>query len=122
MTPGRSSILTYHSVDTANSVISIAPKKFREQMTCLVEMGIPVVPLAEIRSAAGSVALTFDDGFRNFFEHALPALQEYNFPATVFAVSGYCAKQNAWPSQTPEVPALDLMSWSELEQISKAGV
>jgi peptidoglycan/xylan/chitin deacetylase (PgdA/CDA1 family) len=124
MTSGRSSILTYHSLDTANSVISIAPQKFREQMACLAKQNVPVVPLTEVRNVAGAVALTFDDGFRNFFEHALPVLQKYNFPATVFAVSGYCAKQNSWPSQRsrPRVPTLDLMSWSELEQISKAGI
>ena len=124
MTSGLSCILTYHSVDATNSVISVAPRKFREHMACLAEMRIPVVPLAEIPSAVGSVALTFDDGFRNFFEHAFPVLQQYNFPATVFAVSGYCEKQNTWPSQPsrPPVPTLDLMSWSELEQVSKAGV
>ncbi len=124
MTGGRSSILTYHSLDTANSVISVAPQLFREQMACLAEMEMPVVPLAAIRETEGAVALTFDDGFRNFFEHAFPVLQEYGFPATVFAVSGYCGRQNTWPSQPqrPFVPALDLMSWSQLEQISKAGV
>jgi len=124
MTGGRSSILTYHSLDTANSVISVAPQLFRAQMAWLAEMDIPVVPLDAIRETEGAVALTFDDGFRNFFEHALPVLQEYNFPATVFAVSGYCGRQNTWPSQQqrPFVPALDLMSWSEVEEISKAGV
>jgi len=124
MTAGRSSILTYHSLDTANTVISVAPQLFRAQMAYLAEMDIPVVPLAAIRQTEGAVALTFDDGFRNFFEHAFPVLQEYNFPATVFAVSGYCGRQNSWPSQPqrPFVPKLDLMSWTELEQISKAGI
>jgi peptidoglycan/xylan/chitin deacetylase (PgdA/CDA1 family) len=124
MTGGRSSILTYHSLDIANSVISVAPQLFRAQMAWLAEMELRVVPLAAIRETEGAIALTFDDGFRNFFEHAFPVLQEYNFPATVFAVAGYCGRQNTWPSQPlrPFVPALDLMSWSEVEQISKAGV
>jgi len=124
MIAGPSSILTYHSLDTANSVISIAPLMFRAQMARLAEMKIPVAPLSDIRTTPGAVALTFDDGFRNFFEHAFPVLQEYHFPATVFAVSGYCAQRNTWPSQPsrPFVPTLDLMSWSELEQISKAGI
>jgi peptidoglycan/xylan/chitin deacetylase (PgdA/CDA1 family) len=124
MIAGRSSILTYHSLDTANSVISIAPLMFRAQMARLAEMKIPVAPLSAIRTARGAIALTFDDGFRNFFEHAFPVLQEFHFPATVFAVSGYCSQRNTWPSQPlrPFVPKLDLMSWSELEQISKAGI
>jgi peptidoglycan/xylan/chitin deacetylase (PgdA/CDA1 family) len=124
MTGGRSSILTYHSLDTANSVISVAPQLFRAQMASLAEMDVPVVSLAAIRETKGAVALTFDDGFRNFFEHAFPVLQEYRFPATVFAVSGYCGRPNTWPSQPlrPFVPTLELMSWSQLEQISKSGI
>lgn len=68
--------------------------------------------------------MTFDDGFRNFFEHVAPVLQQHHFPATVFVVSGYCGAANTWPSQPtrPPVPQLSLMSWSELEQVASAGV
>jgi peptidoglycan/xylan/chitin deacetylase (PgdA/CDA1 family) len=124
MNPGRSSILTYHSVDASGSVISISPRSFRGQMAWLAQAGIPVVPLDKIRTTPGGVALTFDDGFRNFFEHAFPILQEFRFPATVFVVSQYCGARNNWPSQpsSPPVPRLDLMSWSELEEVSKAEI
>jgi peptidoglycan/xylan/chitin deacetylase (PgdA/CDA1 family) len=34
-----------------------------------------------------SVAITFDDGYRSVFEHALPLLVERSFPATLYLIS-----------------------------------
>jgi peptidoglycan/xylan/chitin deacetylase (PgdA/CDA1 family) len=120
---GRCFILTYHSIDTSDSVISIAPGTFREQMRFLAEHHVPVKPLEEVRSTPGAVAITFDDGFRNFAEHALPVLSSYGFPATVFAVSGYCGKRNNWPSQVSTgIPNLELMDWRELREAGASNV
>jgi len=121
---GGSCILTYHSLDTSGSVISIPPKLFRQQMEWLAATRVAVVPLGRVRETTGAVAITFDDGFHNFFEHAAPVLQEFGFPATVFVVSDFCGGANDWPTQprTPAVPKLELMPWSELQQIAKAGI
>ena len=116
-----SCILTYHSLDNSGSVISIPPAVFREQMEWLAANGVPVVPLDRIRETPGAVALTFDDGFRNFFEQGAPLLRQYGFPATVFAVSGFCGGWNDWPGNAG-IPRLQLMSWQELEQLAKAGI
>src|SRR5512138_3597748 len=111
MTGGESIILTYHSLDDSGSVISIAPRLFREQMKSLQTSGLPVVSLEQVRTAPGSVALTFDDGYRNFLDCALPVLAEAGFPATVFAVTGFCGLVPGWSGQRASVPALPLMSW-----------
>ena len=124
MTRGRSCILTYHSLDASGSVISIRPEAFREQMESLAETGARVAPLHAVCETPGAIALTFDDGFRNFFEHAFPVLQRFRFPATVFIVSGYCGQQNNWPSQPKNngIPAADLLRWSEVEELARAGI
>jgi peptidoglycan/xylan/chitin deacetylase (PgdA/CDA1 family) len=124
MKPRRSAILTYHSLDSSGSVISIAPQAFREQMKWLAGSGIPVVPLERIRDSPGAVALTFDDGFRNFLKEAFPVLRDLGLPSTVFVVSRYCGERNRWPSQpaSPRVPDLPLMSWNELREIARGGV
>src|SRR5580693_5435107 len=115
MTSGRSAILTYHSLDDSGSVISIPPALFRGQMEFLAESGIPVVPLDQVMQRPGSVAITFDDGFRNFADEALPVLERHRFPATVFVVSRYCGGMNNWPSQSAaKVPCLPLLSWAQL--------
>ena len=124
MNARRSFILTYHSLDTSGSVISTAPEVFREQMACLAGTGVPVVPLTRVRETPGAVALTFDDGFRNFIDVAVPVLARYKFPATVFVVSDFCGKRNDWPSQPRDggVPTLELMAWEEVRKAAKAGI
>lgn len=124
MTRRDSCILTYHSLDTSGSVISIAPRLFQEQMAWLAESGVPVVALDRVRETPGGVALTFDDGFRNFFDYAAPVLRQYRFPATVFAVSNFCGGCNDWPSQPQNagIPKLALMRWQELQQVAQAGI
>lgn len=97
---------------------------FSEQMAWLAETGALVVPLARIQETPGAIAITFDDAFRNFFEDAFPVLQRYNFPATLFAITSYCGARNNWPSQPPlpVIPSLELMPWSELQEVARAGI
>jgi peptidoglycan/xylan/chitin deacetylase (PgdA/CDA1 family) len=114
----QSAILTYHSLDTSGSVISVPPNLFRRQIECLLDQGVPIVSLSEAFERPGSVALTFDDGFESLIEHALPILQEYKLPATVFVVTGYCGRLNTWPGQPKSgIPTLRLMSWSQLREL-----
>lgn len=119
----QSAILNYHSLDTTGAPFSTPPDLFREQMERLGSSGLRVVPLHEIQSSAGSVALTFDDGYRNFLDLGLPVLARFHFPATVFAVSGYLGKYPDWDAQ-PSVrsPGLELMDGAELRRVSGAGI
>jgi len=115
-------ILTYHSLDLSGSPVSLTPETFEQHMRWLAENRIPVVPLTEIVNSPGAVALTFDDGFRSFRRSALPVLQELDLPATVFVVTGYCGRTNRWPSQPESIPTLDLLAWSEIEELVRQGV
>jgi peptidoglycan/xylan/chitin deacetylase (PgdA/CDA1 family) len=115
MTGGRSAILTYHSLDDSRSVISTAPCLFRQRMKLLAASGIPVVPLDQASQRPGSIAITFDDGYRSLLDHAIPLLKLHRLPATIFIVSEYCGQRNNWPSQPRgRVPDLPLLSWDEL--------
>ena len=119
---GPGMVLCYHSLDRSDSVISVAPEVFQWQMQCLAVSGRPVVPLAKVAEIPGSVAITFDDGFRNFFQSALPILREHAFPATVFVVTGHCGGHNNWSSQPPGVPTFDLMDWDEIGEAARCGI
>jgi len=117
MSGGRSVILTYHSLDDSESVISIPPALFRRQMEFLAASGIPVVPLDQALHRPGSIAITFDDGFCNLLDHAVPVLERLRLPATIFVVSEYCGRNNNWPSQPHGVPDLPLLSWDKLSAL-----
>ncbi len=132
MTPNEISvpILTYHSLDSSGSVISTSPEKFREQMKGLSQSNTQVITLREIASClrerrnlpSDSVALTFDDGFQSVYDVALPVLQEYGFPATVFLVTDFCGKNNQWYGQSGRIPTFDLLSWDQILEMAKRNV
>lgn len=119
---GPSAIITYHSLDESGSTISIAPALFEAQLDALASSRVTVVPLADVRDTPGSVSLTFDDGYRNFLETGLPLLHRYKMPATLFVVSGYCGRLNQWGSSLRDLPRFPILSWTEIREISQAGV
>lgn len=90
-------ILNYHSVATAANAVWIDPRNrlspglFEQQMRFLaahrrvISMNALVDALMERNSlAAGSVVLTFDDGYRDNLEIAAPILQRYGLPALLY--------------------------------------
>jgi len=118
----KSAVLCYHSLDDSGSVISVTPEAFRSQMRCLAESGRAVVPLTAVHATPGSIAITFDDGFRNFFEIAYPILQQHGFPATVFVVTGHCGGRNDWPTQPAGMPVIQIMDWRQIQEAARHGI
>ncbi len=73
------------------------------------------------REKVGKVfGITFDDGFRNVFEHALPVLQTYQFTSTNYFVANQFDGSNVWDRQNGVV-ASDLMSKREMLAWAQAG-
>jgi peptidoglycan/xylan/chitin deacetylase (PgdA/CDA1 family) len=87
---------------------------FRRQMRLLKLLGYDVVSLRSAVAALWggqplrrrSVVLSFDDGYCNFHQHAFPILQEFGYPAIVFAVSGLLGQPARWLSDGGEDSAL----------------
>ena len=126
-------ILMYHRVaptgSTALSRYRVTPERFAQQMAWLHDAGFYTISLARWLEAmwgkrplsGRAVHITFDDGYRDFLEHAFPVLQRYNFGATVFLVAEQVGKTNRWDSVIygEEVP---LMTWQEVRQLQTAGI
>jgi len=75
---------------------------FRWQMALLARC-FNVLPLSAALEAldAGrlpprAIAITFDDGYRSVHDLALPVLQEFGLPATVFVTSGHIGERDMW--------------------------
>jgi peptidoglycan/xylan/chitin deacetylase (PgdA/CDA1 family) len=118
-------ILTYHSIDSSGSPVSLSEETFRAHVRFFGSGRVRVVPLADLLSLpdeSDAVALTFDDGFLNFTSSALPALSHLGFPATIFVVSDAVGGTNAWGGRdAPGIPTLPLMTWQDLEGAHTAG-
>jgi peptidoglycan/xylan/chitin deacetylase (PgdA/CDA1 family) len=118
-------ILLYHRVADDDDVLALAPRRFREQMEYLASEGYRVVDLIEAlalldagQPSAGTVGLTFDDGFADLAEHALPVLVEHGFRATVFVTTGVTDGRVSFPwyEHQPRV-----LGWDEVVDLDRAG-
>lgn len=118
-------ILTYHSIDSSGSPISLSEETFRAHVRFFGSGRVAVVPLADLPSVPDekdAIAITFDDGFLNFTSSAMPPLVHLGFSATVFVVSDAVGGSNAWGGKAaPGIPTLPLMSWPDLERVRSAG-
>ena len=119
-------ILTYHSIDETGSVISTGPSVFRRQLDWLAAGRVRVVSLEQIVDLADgddAVALTFDDGFRNFRTAAADLIADLGLPCTLFVPSAHVGATNQWPGAADaRVPVLPLLDWDELGRLAERGV
>lgn len=98
---GLGLILTFHHVRPAredafqpNRLLEITPEHLDRTLTLVSEAGFDIVPLDAVpeRVARGEgrfVALTFDDGYRDNRDHALPILRRHGAPWTMFVTTDY---------------------------------
>ncbi len=80
-------VLRYHSVG-GGFYDNIPPEHFRKQMDFLTNT-YDIVDLPDVLDIDDRkrVAITFDDGYRDFYDNVLPILREYEVPATVFVIA-----------------------------------
>jgi peptidoglycan/xylan/chitin deacetylase (PgdA/CDA1 family) len=98
-------VLCYHGISQADEHeaardLFMPATIFRQRLQMLRDGGYQVISLREglDRLAAGtlpprSVAITFDDGFVDFYRVAHPILREFGFPATVYVSTAYAELQ-----------------------------
>jgi peptidoglycan/xylan/chitin deacetylase (PgdA/CDA1 family) len=120
-------ILTYHSIDDSGSPISVPPGVFAEHVRWMAGGRVRVLPLGDLLALdpddpADAIAITFDDGFRNFRD-ASAALIAARLPVTLFVVTGHVGGSNTWGGRTERgIPTLPLLTWAELERLAADGV
>lgn len=74
----------------------------------------------------GAVLLTFDDGYRDFLDHALPVLERHGLPSVLFAVAAQArepqslAPHDAWYSRQGGPDAIDREAKREYDRASPA--
>ncbi|MBE1441886.1 polysaccharide deacetylase family protein [Paenibacillus sp. OAS669] len=89
-------IMYHHLSDTAKSSVTITPKLFREQLEYLADKHYNFITLEQFKHymAGGevpdnAVLVTFDDGYRSFYDIAYPILKEMHIPAVNFIITRY---------------------------------
>jgi peptidoglycan/xylan/chitin deacetylase (PgdA/CDA1 family) len=114
-------IMMYHSVnpeiDPVMKSLIVNPKTFERQMRFLRERGYNILPLESLAGLIRdnkklphkAVAVTFDDGYKDFYKYAFPSLKKYKIPATMFLI-------------VDEVGRPDRLSWDEIKEMQVSGL
>jgi peptidoglycan/xylan/chitin deacetylase (PgdA/CDA1 family) len=116
-------ILFYHRVADDRDELAVKPAAFAAQMDLLASELYRVVDVLTAidlldtdEPLSRTVALSFDDGYLDVAEHALPILSERGFRATVFvapAVIDGRASFSWYPKQPP------LLSWEDILELDR---
>jgi peptidoglycan/xylan/chitin deacetylase (PgdA/CDA1 family) len=126
-------VLMYHQITPrphpAMLKYSVTPAKFRMQMAWLAWAGYRPVTLDAVltaRTGRGSlprqpVVITFDDGFQDSWNFAVPVLQSRGFSAIFFLVAGLIGARSTWllSEKGVEFPLLD---WTAARGLEAAGL
>lgn len=89
-------ILMYHRITRTNLDpwgMCVSPGNFSEQMDCIRRVATPMSLVEFVRSRESgdlperAVVVTFDDGYVDNFEVALPILRQHRVPATLFVTT-----------------------------------
>lgn len=103
-------ILMYHSVEPGEATgMNISPDRFERQLRQLQKRGYTSTTLSELSNPSTyrkTVAITFDDGFRNNYSYAFPLLKKYGFKATIFL--------------SPEIEEIETLTPEEIQEMYKS--
>jgi peptidoglycan/xylan/chitin deacetylase (PgdA/CDA1 family) len=104
-------ILSYHNVGpphpSVHPLLTVPPDRFAKQVDWLARRGYSPIHtsdwhgwLAERRPLPKRpILITFDDGYADMAEHALPVLRSHGFKAVVYIVTRLTGRTNEWDTR-----------------------
>ncbi|MCY9667479.1 polysaccharide deacetylase family protein [Paenibacillus alginolyticus] len=113
-------VLTYHHIDPQESSFTISPQRFAEHLQALIDNHYHVIPIEEFISflqgknkvPPNAVVITFDDGYKSFYQYAYPELMKRNMTATNFLIVNFVGRTYLKPS---------MLNWDEVSKMKKDG-
>lgn len=125
-------ILMYHQVGqpapkgSPYRGLTVHPSDFKRQMVWMSRLGYRGLAMRDLMpylngQRQGKVfGITFDDGYRNVYQNALPVLAQLHFTSTNYFVARQFDGGNVWDYDIG-IPHSDLMSLEEMRQWAAAG-
>jgi peptidoglycan/xylan/chitin deacetylase (PgdA/CDA1 family) len=122
-------VLMYHSISRASGPLrklGVSPGLLADQLGLLRSHGYELMGLTEALALAATnpsravVALTFDDGYRDFLDAAVPVLEAVGARATLYVPTMFIGGPASWlGADAHSLPPL--LSWSELRDCVGTG-
>jgi len=129
-------ILMYHSISQSTAFTDprfkaycVPPALFAAQVDYLYHNGYTLLNVTQlIHILTGKaplperpVVLTFDDGYADFYYHALPSLSRYHLTATLYIATGFVGKTSLWVRWKRET-GHPILTWDQIAEISHSGI
>jgi peptidoglycan/xylan/chitin deacetylase (PgdA/CDA1 family) len=124
----------YHKVnDIPDNPTTVPVGRFDDQLTQLTELGYEVVGLEAVLDhyvlgaslPENAVLITFDDGYRDVIDNALPVLQKHGFPAVIFVPVAFMGDPMPLPHEM-HLAARGVrnttLDWGLVRELDAAGV
>lgn len=117
-------ILCYHDIGTdSRNFYTVSKQDLIAQFNYLKQEGYQPISLQQYQAAmagngrlpAKPVLLTFDDGYRSFYQEVYPLLKEYRYPAVLAVVT-------FWQTAGKPADVGELVSWQELREMEQSGL
>jgi peptidoglycan/xylan/chitin deacetylase (PgdA/CDA1 family) len=131
--PGeRVVVLCYHSIHPSIPFRSATPELFSDHLAWLREHSecVPFSQLLTARQRVGDglplVSITFDDGYADNHEYALPLLAKHRIQATFFLTAGFLDGDEATLDRFQRLRRLDRaeirsLDWNQVKEILEGG-
>lgn len=125
----HANILMFHRVNSYDFDSLTTPTHGFEETIREISTNYRAISLRELigkiknkaKIESKSVAVTFDDGYKDNFENAAPILLKYGIPATFFVTSGYINSQRVFSWDREQDSKFPLMSWDDVRSLSRMG-
>jgi peptidoglycan/xylan/chitin deacetylase (PgdA/CDA1 family) len=129
----RLPVLCYHHVGEklprSWPLMTVSPEVFRHQIEWLAQRGYTGIHAADwltwTRQGTAlpekPVLITFDDGYSDLLDHAIPVLERFGFKATIFIVSQHIGGASAWDVPLGH-PSRPLMTAEQVQECPSHGI
>jgi peptidoglycan/xylan/chitin deacetylase (PgdA/CDA1 family) len=115
-------VVMYHSVSEISEPKNrthVSTAVFERQMLFLKKHHYNVLPLTKVaeliknhqKIPAKTIAITFDDGYKNNYTYAYPILKKYNLPAVIFIILDEVGR-----------PQGDRLDWAQIKEMQATGL
>jgi peptidoglycan/xylan/chitin deacetylase (PgdA/CDA1 family) len=111
-------ILMYHYIRTVDQKkdrlgygLSVTPEAFEAQLALFQREGYTSLTMDQVTQGYGgpkTIAITFDDGYLDFYTTAYPLLKKYGFTATAYIISGKIGG--------------NYMTWDQIREVQAGGI
>lgn len=116
---GKVAVLMYHCVNPSiNSSGTVSPQRLDGDLALLAQKGFNLVSAGQVADFLqgktdlpdNAVLLTFDDGYREMHQYALPVLKKHQAPALLFLIGQYIGSKPAF------------LTWPQVRDLEESGL